>query len=199
MTTATVLPRAKSLASLLRSPDASCSAPAGFLDGLDPPARVREVRALPGRDLRRLWTVCADAAPLSLDEFVPPTLAEGETLIYAGKNSLPVFSTFEKRFTRQRGEIVGYNEGTTRPLVGPGYCTVSAPPDRPKEVLIDYERVPATAPAGWPEIKPNDRGLGALVFGHLHDYLRRVSTGVVIGIGTRHGKDLNAWFVLARG
>ena len=199
MTTAAVLPGVESLTSLLRAPDVSCAALAAFLDGLDEPARVRAVRTLPGRALRRLWTVCANAAPLSLDEFVPPTLAEGETLIYAGKNSLPLFSIFEKRFARHRGEIVGYNEGTTRPLVGPGYFTVSAPPDRPREVLIDYERVPATAPAGWPAVKPNDRGLSALVFGHLHDYLRRVSNGVVIGIGTRHGKDLNAWFVLARG
>ena len=186
-----------SLSSRLRASAVSASELASHLDSLDEAGRVREIRTLTGRDLKALWKACADAGPLSLDEFMPQ-LPDGQTVIYAGRNSLPLFSDFEKRFARQGGAVIGYNEGPTRGLVGPGYFTVLAAENKPKELLFDYERVPATAPAGWPAVKPNDRGVSTLVFGHLHDFCRRVATGVVIGIGTRRGKEMNAFFALAR-
>jgi hypothetical protein len=185
------------LSGMLRTAGVTATELAAFLDGLDEAGRVREVQALPARALRTLWTTCADAAPLELNDFVPASLADGAMLTYAGKNNLPLFSLFEKRFTRQSGAVIGYNHSAPSPLIGPGYFTVLAS-DRPKELLFDYDRVPAGAPAGWPQVQRNDRGVSWVVFRHLHDFCRRVATGVVIGEGTRRGKEMGAFFVLAR-
>ena len=196
MTTA-AMAQQTTLAGMLRTPGATANDLAGFLDGLDEAGRVREVQALPGRALEALWTACADAAPLTMDDFVPVALADGAMLTYAGKNNLPLFSLFEKRFTRHNGAVIGYNHSAPSPLIGPGYFTV-VPSDRPKELLFDYDRPPASAPPGWPSVQRNDRGLSWVVFRHLHDFCRRVATGVVIGEGTRRGKEMGAFFVLAR-
>ena len=66
------------------------------------------------------------------------------------------------------------------------------------EVLIDYREVPPEAPAGWPEVRGNDRGPGRLVYGGMVDTLRRVSEHVTIGSAARGGRDLGSWFVLCR-
>lgn len=198
MTTMAMAQETTTLAGLLRTPGVTAGALAAFLDGLDEAGRVREVQALPGGALKLLWAACAGALPLTLDEFVPPTLADGAMLTYAGKNSLPLFSLFEKRFTRQGGAVIGYNQSGPSPLIGPGYFTVVPATGKPGELLFDYDLPPAAAPAGWPAVRRNDRGLSWVVFRHLHDFCRRVATGVVIGEGTRRGKPMGAFFVLAR-
>jgi hypothetical protein len=71
-------------------------------------------------------------------------------------------------------------------------------PERPREILIDYTRVPEVAPEGWPAVKDNTRGGGKLVYGGMHDFCRRVSSTVIIGAATRQGKMIGAYFVLAR-
>jgi hypothetical protein len=71
-------------------------------------------------------------------------------------------------------------------------------PDRPREILFDYTRVPSTAPEGWPPVKPNTGGTAKLVYGGMHDFCRRVSSTVIIGAATRLGKPIDAYFVLAR-
>ena len=198
MTTA-VMTTTQTLAALLRTPGVTSAALADFLDSLDEAGRLREVRSLGGGLQQALWNACEGAAPLTLEEFVPPSLSERRMLAYGGRNSLPVFSLFEKRFTRQDGAVVGYNHSAVSGLIGPGYFTVEpASAERAKEVHIDYQSVPARAPAGQPQVKPNERGLNRLVFGGLHDFCRRVATGVVIGEATRGGKRLGAFFVLAR-
>lgn len=197
MTTAT-LTAAPSLAGLLRAPGATRLSISAFLDGLDEEARLREVRALPGGLQRKLWDACAGAA-VSLDEFVPSSLPEGQVLVYGGRNSLPLFSIFEKRFARVGGAVVGYNHSAVSGLIGPGYFTVEPGTGaRAGELFFDYERVPATAPAGCPPVRANTSGLGKLVFGGLHDFCRRVAAGVVIGEATRRGKPMGSYFVLAR-
>ena len=197
MTTA-VLTHAPTLGALLRAPVTS-AALASYLDGLDQAGRLREARSLGGGLQKKLWDACADAAPLTLEEFLPSSLPDGKLLAYGGRNSLPLFSLFEKRFTRQGGAVIGYNQSGVSGLTGPGYFAIEAGTGaRAKELLFDYERVPARAPAGQPPVQSNDRGLARLVFGGLHDFCRRVATGVVIGEATRRGQPMGAYFVLAR-
>ncbi len=57
-------------------------------------------------------------------------------------------------------------------------------------------RPPPAEPAGWPAYKPNERGLSRFVYGHMHDYVRRVARGVVVGKAYRHGKEQDAYFSL---
>jgi hypothetical protein len=122
----------------------------------------------------------------------------GQTVIFAGKNSLPAFTWFEKRFARQGGDLIGYNHQSISWLTGPGYFTVVPASNRPGELLIDYTKVPASGPAEWPAVKPNSAGLSRFIYNNLHDYLRRVSRDVVIGEATRLDKPMGSYFLLAR-
>lgn len=174
---------------------------AAHLDALSPLARVEQCRALGKRAQRRLWELCAEAPAFTLEDLIPS--AERGTVRWAGKNSLPLFTHFEKRFARQ-GEggadvVVGYNfnPGISW-FTGPGYFTTVQAPDRPREILFDYTRVPSTAPEGWPKVAPNTSGTAKLVYGGMHDFCRRVSSAVIIGAATRLGKPIDAYFVLAR-
>ena len=63
---------------------------------------------------------------------------------------------------------------------------------------MDYRRVPPEHPEGWPEIRPNERGLSRFVYGFMVDTLRGVSEHVSIGSAARNGRDLGSWFVLCR-
>jgi hypothetical protein len=195
MTTAAVA-SATTLADLLAANDISQPTIAAHLDALDSETRVREVRTLSGRQLKKLWQACAGAPAFTIDDLVPA--GEGKTIRYAGKNSLPLFSLFEKRFARQGGKVVGYNFQTMSWFTGPGYFTVEASPQEPRELLFDYTKVPATAPAGWPPVKSNAAGASRLVYKDMHDFNRRVAREVIIGSASRLGKEMDSYYVLAR-
>ena len=170
---------------------------AAHLDALDATQRVEQCRALGKKMQRRLWEICAEAPAFTLEDLIPS--AETGTVRWAGKNSLPLFTHFEKRFARQAGVVVGYNFNPGIAwFTGPGYFTTVQAPDRPREILFDYTRVPSTGPQGWPPVKPNTGGSAKLVYGGMHDFCRRVSSTVIIGAATRLGKPIDAYFVLAR-
>ena len=189
----------RSLALLLRDPATRIAALAAHLDALSPGVRIAECRALDKAAMRRLWDAAADAPPLTLDDLVPPGADEGVTVRFAGKNSLPTLTHFEKHFARHRGDVVGINVQAMTPLTGPGYYTArAAGVDHPAEVLFDYTRVPRDAPPGWPAPKSNSAGISFLVFRNLHDYNRKVSRDVVIGSATRMGAPMDSYYVLAR-
>jgi hypothetical protein len=184
-------------ADLLLRADVTQAQLAAHLDALDADARVDQCRALGKGKQRKLWEVCAAAPAFTLEDLIPQ--AATSEVRWAGKNSLPLFTHFEKRFCRQAGTVVGYNFNPGIAwFTGPGYFTTVQPSDRPREILIDYTRVPSTAPAGWPAVKDNTGGGGKLVYGGMHDYCRRVSQTVIIGCATRDGKPIGAFFVLAR-
>ncbi len=69
---------------------------------------------------------------------------------------------------------------------------------RPKEPFFDYTDAPAAAPAGWPAFKPNDSGISRLVYSNMHDYMRRVCTGVMVGKAYKLDVDQGAYFSLSR-
>lgn len=167
------------------------------LDGLSAAARLEEVLAVTGRGVKRLYDAVAGGTPPTLDELVPPG-TEGAR-IYEGRNSLAAFSRFQKRFVRMGGLVVGYNHQTMSFVTGPGYFLVHAPTgsgEHGKELDFDYTARPPSEPPGWPSYKPNERGLSRFVYGHMHDYVRRVARGVVVGKAYRHGKEQDAYFSL---
>lgn len=172
---------------------------ASYLDAMEPQARIAAVRTLSRKALGELWQHCASAPPLTMDEFLPSSVAVGQTEIFSGLNSLPLFRKFEKRFARTAGgTVIGYNHQLMAFVTGPGYFMVDP---AGSELLIDYTKVPTQeqAPAGWPKVKPNDRGLSMFVYKNMHDFCRRVSRDVVIGQATRLGKPIHQYFVLVRG
>ncbi|RMD99000.1 MAG: hypothetical protein D6812_12470 [Deltaproteobacteria bacterium] len=176
---------------------------AGELDDLEASARVEAVRSLGAKAQRKLWTLTAGRA-VTLEDIVPSTKGPLEPVIHYGKNSLPLFSIFEKRFCRppdgeKSAVLWGYNEGRLRPIVGPGYFVCRpTPEDERGTVVIDYYQVPPGKPESWPKIEPNDRGITRLVYGFMHDFLRKVSIHVTIGRAYKHGKVTNNYFLLCR-
>jgi len=175
----------------------------GFLDALSHAERVRAIRSLNRSEQRSLYQSVDGFRPLGLSDLVPPETGDMQTVRHFGKNTLPAFTHFEKRFCRPVGadpqnppELFGFNFQTMAPLTGPGYF-VAVPGDR-DEVLVDYRRVPDARPDGWPPIVDNARGLSRFVYGFMVDTLRGVSRHVSIGSAARNGKDLGSWFILCR-
>jgi hypothetical protein len=179
-----------------------------WLDGLDHASRVDAVRSLGRREQRRLYEAADSFLPVGLSDMVSPSTGALESVRHYGKNTLPAFRTFEKRFCRppdadpEKPEALwGYNFQTMAWLTGPGYFLARDDSAR-REVLVDYHHVPptgaATPPEGWPEIRSNEGIPSRFVYGFMIDTLRRVSEHVTIGSAARKGKDLGSWFILAR-
>ena len=177
---------------------------ARFLDGLGHEDRGAAVRGTRRGEQRGLYRAAEGFRPVRLVDLVSPATADLAAVRHYGKNTLPLFSYFEKRFCRARGadpeqpgELYGFNFHSMAPLTGPGYFVAVEDGER-QEVLVDYRRLPKEHAAGWPEIRSNERGLSRFVYGFMVDTLRRVSEHVTIGSAARGGKDLGSWFILCR-
>ncbi len=192
------------LESLVRDPACRAALIADRLDGLPAPLRTAVVRGLSRRGQRVLFEKVRGFASVELCELVPPERADLETVRHLGRNTLPAFTLFEKRFCRLPGmsreapeALAGFNFQALSGLTGPGYFTAVADPEH-SEVLVDYRLLPATRPADWPEIRSNETGLARFVYGFMVDRLRRVSRDVTIGRASRNGRELGSYFVLSR-
>jgi hypothetical protein len=177
---------------------------ASWLDGLRHAERVAAVRSLGRTEQRRLYAAVAGRHPLRLRDLVPAVTGDRVSVRHFGRNTLPAFTLFEKRFCRPPGadraapgELWGYNHQSTARFTGPGYFVAREDPDR-LEVWIDYTRLPDGRADGWPEIRPNERGLSRFVYGFMVDTLRRVSEHVTIGSAARRGREIGSWFALCR-
>jgi hypothetical protein len=177
---------------------------AACLDAMGHEERVAGVRGTGRAEQRRLYEAARGFLPLALADLVPPARADGETVRHYGRNTLPAFTSFEKRFARAEGEdprapraLAGFNFQSLSWLTGPGYFVAHADPTLP-EVLIDYRELPREAPPGWPALRGNEGVPARFVYGFMVDRLRRVSEHVTIGSAARHGRDLGSWFLLTR-
>ncbi|MBI5478871.1 MAG: hypothetical protein HY906_08450 [Deltaproteobacteria bacterium] len=180
---------------------------AAYLDGLSADHRRHEVRQLGRAAQERLYELAAAAPPITLEHFVPTATSPLTEVIHDGKNTLPALQTFQKRFCRPAGDggrLFGYNEGVTRPVLGPGFFVAhptagNAEWERRGAVVVDYYLVPdgEVAP-GWPRVVPNTHGLQVLVYHQTRDFMRRVSTHVSIGAAYKGEKKLGAYFALCR-
>lgn len=174
---------------------------AAHLDALSSDQRVQSVAMVRGPLVGRLYSLVGGAGRLGLGDLVDEAVPAGATVTYQGRNSLPAFSRFQKRLTRTAdGMVFGYNKQPMRiagVATGPGYFVVTeAGEDHSGELLFDYTKPPPFEPAGWPAYRPNEVGLSRVVFMDLNDYVRRVTTGVVVGAAFRRGRDENAYFTL---
>ncbi len=193
---------ADGLQALLRAPHPDARSIAELLDGLNHGQRKEAITSLGGPTIQAaLWTAAAGAPTVTQADLVPPDAPALREVIFHGKNSLPAFSLFQKRFCRPPKEgpgdqLWGYNHQALAWLTGPGYFVVHAEGGAP--AAIDYRLVPPSHPPGWPVVKRNDVGFSRFVYRDMVDYLRRVSRHVLIGRATRHGKELPNYFVLCR-
>ncbi len=170
-----------------------------YLDGLDDAARIREVRELSRREQAPLFEAAVGVRPVTLGDLVPPDVPPLTEVIHYGRNSLPIFRIFEKRFCRPPSsppELWGYNEHGLRWLTGPGYFV--ARQQGAGEVLIDYLEVPAGKPDSWPPLRPNSAGGARFVYFQTQDVLRGVGEHVCVGRAFKRGRPMDNWFVMSR-
>ncbi|MEY4578947.1 MAG: hypothetical protein RL701_3650 [Pseudomonadota bacterium] len=171
---------------------------ADFLDALDQDSRIVATRSLGRSQQRQLWQLVAGFAELTSADLVPEQVPLLTAVRHYGRNTLPAFSLFEKRFYREsEASVAGANFQTLSPLTGPGYFVVRDDPTR-REVLVDYTALPSSKPSAWPRIVSNETGVSRVIYGFMVDTLRRVSKHVSIGRAAQRGRDMNAWFVLCR-
>src|SRR5262249_11186703 len=91
----------------------------------------------------------------------------------------------------------GFNFQSLTPLTGPGYY-IAYTDAAAGEALVDYNRVPPSAPPGWPAVRSNERGFSRFIYGFMIDRLRKVSRHVTSGSGARKGREIGSWFILCR-
>ena len=197
---------ATNLRSMLRDPSIELATISSHLDSMSHSARLAEVCFLGKKEQARLFDIARGQRPITIDHFVPRATAPMREVVHHGKNTLPVFTRFAKVFCRPETsgggasgrELWGYNRtnGFLGTVVGPGYYV--AYDHGQGEVLVDYLRIPAAHPAGWPEILPNSARLSRFVYNGTQDVLRGVSSHVTIGRARRGEQWMNAWFVLCR-
>lgn len=175
-----------------------------LLDRLTDDLRSSVVRRLGPKEQCELYEKAAGFRRVTLTDLVPAHVTDFAEVRHLGRNTLPAFRIFEKRFCRLPGEsaeepseLAGYNHQAMAVMTGPGYFIAREDPPR-GEVLVDYGRLPGQRPEGWPEIQSNERGLSRFVYGFMVDTLRRVSEHVTVGSAARKGRDMGSYFVLSR-
>jgi hypothetical protein len=173
---------------------------AAHLEKLSPSARLEQVLDVRGSLVGKLYDAVGGGEPLLVTDFVP----EGETgtVIFEGRNSLPTFSRFQKRFARVGDTVIGYNHQLVSFATGPGYFVVRPPTPgeaHPDELFFDYTTdPPGNLPSGWPAFKPNSAGLSRAVFMNMKDFCRRVAPGILVGKAYKLGVAQNAYFTLTK-
>ncbi len=199
-----------SLADLLRETEPSLSAIAAHLDGLSAAERLAETRTLDRGLQRRLYRAAEKAAPLTLDDFVPPGTAPRVEVIHDGRNTLPLpggLKLFQKRFARPEAggdRLFGYNQSPFLSTIGPGFFVAVPTAGNPAweargAVVVDYFQIPdGPVPDGWPKVIPNTKGLQTFVYNRTRDFMRRVSRHVSIGAAYKEENALDHYFVLCR-
>lgn len=197
-------PLARELERLASDPAVRPASIAERIDAWPVGVRAEAVRGLSRSAQARLFEKVRGFAPVRLAELVAPERGELETVHHLGRNTLPAFTHFEKRFCRLPGTsrsapggLAGWNFHPLSGLIGPGYFLAVEDAEL-GEVVIDYRRLPSVRPADWPAIRSNESGLARFVYGFMVDTLRRVARDVTIGSAARHGRDLGSHFVLAR-
>jgi len=177
---------------------------AEVLDGLGHEGRVHTMRTWGKARMAAIYEAC-EGRSITLDHVVPSSVGSAVEVIHDLRNTLPLFTDAQKRFTRIDGEdfaVAGFNRqfGVAR-VSEPGYFVVSeGTGDHANELVIDYTKVPKSkGPASWPEVEANDQGfLNKIVWGGMVDYLRRVSSHVSVGRATKDGKSIGQYFALVR-
>ena len=198
------------LVTLSDDPHAGINAIADCLDSCSADERRAELDGLSRDRQRLLYAKASAAAPLTFEHFVGSAEPLVE-VIHDGFNTLPLpapMRRFQKRFCRpdvaEQNKLYGYNEGSTRKIVGPGYFTTISTSGRPHwqahgAIVIDYYQVPQTAVvAGWPTVVPNDWRLSRFVYNQTRDFMRRVSNHVSIGAAYKGERPLDHYITLCR-
>lgn len=183
------------LNTLLAKPDVTLKQLQDFLASLTGDQQVAQGVSVKGGLQKKLWELAEKGERLKKSDLVPDGAPALQPFRFEGINSLPLYRRFAKVFYRTAdGRIAGYNDSPAAWIAGPGYYIVN---EDATGVFVDYTQLPTDKPAAWPPIKPNDKGTAQFIYGHMHDYLRRVYGKVLIGRAYKRGKEQPNYFTLA--
>lgn len=190
------------LSALLASP-IDIDALAKLFDAASSAERVAAIQKFTPKIQRRLFEA-AKGRKVTTFDIVPDGTAPLQEIIHEGRNTLPAFRSFQKRFCLPTEEhrpdnrrvLWGYNHQTFSGITGPGYFVAYDDEDA-GEVVVDYRQLPPEHPQEWPPILDNSARLGRFVYAGMVDRLRRVSDHVTIGRAYK-SKPMNAYFTLVR-
>lgn len=202
MTTTTVTTEASpadTLKGLIKDQSPSARRISDYLDSLSEPDRIAATRGLTRGLQQKLWYLVDGFGELTLEDFCPKSTPLLTPVRHYGRNTMPAFVLFEKRFYRygDGSQVAGANFQTIQAITGPGYF-VCREDEGKREVLVDYHLVPNEKPDSFFPIRRNEIGLSRFIYAYMIDRMRRVSEHVTIGRANRHGKDFGAWFMLCR-
>jgi len=189
-----------SLFHLLATKPIDTDAVAAYLDGLDTAGRIEQIRTIPGRLQGALWAAVQGKKKVGVDHFVPPEVPDGTFIRHYGRNSLPMFNDFEKRFARPRKgakELWAYNHSPVMGLIGPGHFVLRKDVDLGTHVC-DYYRIPPVQLDDAPKLQSNTFGLSFLVYAHMVDVMYGVSDHVSVGRVIKNGRPEGQYFLLCR-
>ena len=170
------------------------------LDSLEGPERIRQVREVPGKLQSRLFEQTRGYRSLGLEDFVPAEKENRTFVRHFGKNSLPLFTHFEKRFARPKDGspiLWGFNHSPLMGVVGPGHFVMRSGP-LAGELHVDYYSIPPERLEEAPPLALNTKGISNLVYGNMIDVLRGVSAHVTIGRAIKKGRETPNYFLLCR-
>ena len=183
------------------------------LDRVEHEVRLRAVKNITNKEQQVLWEMFEGSA-VTLSHLVPSGTEPLKEVIHHGKNSLPAFNFFQKRFClteKDQQKLAGYNHGDLEWLIGPGYYVAYSTEQEgeaesggvkaessPGSFVVDYTQLPQEKPESWPEIVPAGAKMGRFVYQGMKDYLRKVSEHICVGRAYKGGKAMDAWFVLCR-
>ena len=183
---------------------------AAHLDAL-PFAEVKaQTHVLSRNEQRKLYQLAKDSPALTFEDLTPSSIPPRTEIIHHGRNTLPLpgaFRNFEKRMCRPATgglRAFGYNEGGSRPLIGPGYFVAIPTAGNPAgeergPIVVDYFQVPQEPVVeGWPKVVANTVGLQYFVFNQTRDFMRKVSNRVSVGAAYKVEKPLDHYFMLVR-
>lgn len=187
------------LKSALAEASFDLTAIAKALDAMDTAQLIAETRVLGLKEQRALFAAAKGFRRWTLDDMVPAATPADQQVIHQGRNTLPAFNIFQKRFGRpsggSRADVWGYNEQGMRWFTGPGWFVCREDGD---EVIVDYYKVPERQMPGWPAVRDNERFPTSAVYGKMIDVVRGVSERVCIGMPVKRGKPMDSFFVLVR-
>jgi hypothetical protein len=173
---------------------------ARVLDNLGPEGRIDTILRLERKHFAPLFEAAKGFRSITLETFVPGDAPPLTNVVHQGKNSLAMFTVFQKHFSKPEGEaneLWGFNHQTMSLFTGPGYFVVRPSTTEPGAVDFDYGVLPKGKLPAWPELR-GQRGIGWFVYGGMLDVMRGISEHVSIGRGFRRGKATDNYFVLCR-
>lgn len=180
---------------------------AAYLDGLSHPERLAQVHSLGRAAQRALFDRVKGQGCVLERDFIPKGTPPLTEVTHHGKNSLPLFTHFQKPMYPPKVQgaspvAYGYNRQPTSAFTGPGYFAAreAVSEEGVRTVVIDYTaELPQETPAGWPKVIPNSARLSRFIYYGTQDWMWRVSEHVTIGRARRASGWMDNWFVLCRG